>query len=184
LEKLASLDKDMFKNLGNVISVEKKKINRKKLIEKKYDKDKDGSYALGRFLTDGTYGYIILAHSISDDFLIVAPIMASFRTDVPYLKNVKNRLSGKENKSASQIVEYLIMAIILFAIPVAFGLIGFFTSDSTIGLYLCIGLPLLLSILGIFLLHITWWTSLIISIIICAIMFAGRIGLFLWFKPE
>ena len=148
-------------------------------IEKKYYNNKSKIYCKARYIVDGTYGYAILAYSMNNNFEWLSPYLDSFETNVPFFTNYMNRMAGNKSKDSSEIVFNLITAIILFAIPVGFGVLRYATRESFLGLILIFMLPLCLS--GFLLYeHFEWWKDLGAGAICMALMGAGRFGLFMW----
>ena len=128
LEKLAANDHVLVgKTLGEVAGTKelKKAYFWTACIEKNYQKNYERLYARGRFYADGTYGYAVVAFSPTGNFSSAEPIFASFNSFPSFWTNIKNELSGNESKSSSEIVSDLVLAIMLFAVPVGCGLLGY-----------------------------------------------------------
>ena len=181
IDRLAGADHRLFSNLGEVTNSTKikKHLFWTKAISKTYSKNRKGIQSTGYFTADGTYGYAILAFSSSGDFSATNEVANSFKSNVPFFTNLKNKLSGKEGKSSSEIVLDLIMAIFLFAIPVGLGFVGYMTRRHSWGLALCIMLPLAAGI-ALLTKGLTLWGASLVVGMIFVLMFAGRYGVIMW----
>jgi hypothetical protein len=114
LEKLSEADNKMFRNLGNVTNSSKIKRHYfwTKAILKNYSRNRSGVRSTGYFTIDGTYGYIILTDSLSGDFSIGSNVANNFKSDVPFLTNLKNWLPGEEIENSWRV--YVSIAFCLF----------------------------------------------------------------------
>jgi hypothetical protein len=92
LEKLAESDSEIFKDLGPVTDARKirKYVFFTKAIEKTYGKNNKGFYECIRFMSSGTYAYVLLAIGNSPDFSIAKSVFDTFDVKVPWLANLKN----------------------------------------------------------------------------------------------
>ena len=105
LDKLAASDKSLLPNLGPVVSERAlfrffrnwelgwfgKLFLKPTEIEKKYQRNQTGKYAIARFTVSGTYGYMIVAYSNKDSFDSALPIIDSFEAYVSSIEDIKNK---------------------------------------------------------------------------------------------
>ncbi|MBN2285866.1 MAG: hypothetical protein JXI43_05420 [Tissierellales bacterium] len=169
LEKLAGADQRMFSNLGDVTNSSKlkKHIFWTQAISKIYSKNRKGFETTGYFTTDGTYGYVILAYSSSGDFTVGKKVAESFKCNVPFFTNLQNRLKGG------------VAVILVFAVPIGLGFLGYTTRNYSWGMALCIIFPV---VAGIALLYdgFILWKAFLAALIILVLMFAGRYGIVMY----
>ncbi|GAK57756.1 hypothetical protein U27_04723 [Candidatus Vecturithrix granuli] len=113
LQKLEEQDHKLFEHLGEVYEKNqftKALFKKWKIgligeifldvieVEKRYKPGRTGLYGLARFTTSGTYGYIMLAYSATNEFSQAIPIFDSFQENVSMLANFKNKWAAIREK--------------------------------------------------------------------------------------
>jgi len=177
LDKLSNIDTELFQNLGELVNTNKTDIFTDSRVEKSYKNE--GVYTHFIFKVDNFIGYILVCRSLSESKSDFKKFENSLKINVPYWTSIKNRLP-----SVSSIVMNIIVAILLFAIPVGLALLSALTAEINKILNF-----ITIAILTGGTIYFIWDSkdvklSLIIGGIVLVIMIFGRFGALVWFEGD
>jgi len=84
-------------------------------IEREYGPNSKRARALGFFQADGTYGYAILALTVSDDLSFAKTVCSTFQSNIPIATNLSNWWQGfKILRWVAVILGCLLIAVLLY----------------------------------------------------------------------
>lgn len=178
LKKLASQDRNLFKDLGKLISTTKvrKYLVSLQRIEKVYHSEQIWTKLV--FQSDATFGYVIMLRGIYDDFSDFDGIVKTFTTDVPFIVAIKDRFPGW-----GSLLGNIVRAVVLFGVPSGLAMLSFSTRKKPMLNFITIMFGT--GATG----YLIWrWTSWKLALLgggfILLAMILGRIGFFIWLEED